>query len=251
MLQHGDRATHSTPSSLYRSGLAFSVLMTTSDSSSTSYGSGTHCKVAPLANHHGLTPDSPVPCRSSSAEAPCRTRIALQPPIADPPTPTVSLVLPPTLNAEEQAELVYIFANPTPASIILTAEQDVPDPSTPFRFSGPRRVSEFLVPPQGERELVLRVVPTTPGQWILPRLRVWTVQHAQTQSAGGGLAKSQTANVTELEVDVEGDALVDIDPAQVELEDNLRTAREGDELASAGPRDGAPGRAPVVFVSPP
>ncbi|GAA6021829.1 hypothetical protein JCM8202_002832 [Rhodotorula sphaerocarpa] len=189
--------------------------------------------------------------RSSSAEAPCRTRIALQPPIADPPTPTVSLILPPALKAEEQADIVYIFANPTPASIILTAEQDVTDPSTPFRFSGPRRVSEFLVPPQGERELVLRVVPTTPGQWILPRLRVWTVQHAQTQSAGGGLAKSQTANVTELEVDVEGDALVDIDPAQVELEDNLRTAREGDELASAGPRDGAPGRAPVVFVSPP
>lgn len=187
---------------------------------------------------------------SQSGEA-FRSRIPLHPPTALPVEPSATLLLPPYLTVHEQIDLAYTFANPTSQSIVMTAQLDSPEVPSTFVFSGPRRFGEFVVPPYEERELFVRIVPLVAGEWMLPRMRVWTVQHtheASRQEPTASVAQHPVPNFVELEVDIEGDTPIDVDPAQAELEADLRTAREGDE--SGASYQGPPGRAPIILVLP-
>ncbi|GAA5980354.1 hypothetical protein JCM10908_001625 [Rhodotorula pacifica] len=187
--------------------------------------------------------------RSSTSGPYTQTRLRVHPPKATPPLPTATLILPPYLYVHEQADLIYSFSNPTQNPVNLAAQLDTPEVASSFVFSGPRRVGEFALAPQEERELVVRVVPLMAGQWTLPRMRVWQIEQPVASSDPQVVTKRMAAKVTELEVDVEGDAFVEPDPAQLELEANLRTARgEGDEGAHGSTKP--PGRAPTVLVLP-
>ncbi|GAA5871782.1 hypothetical protein JCM3774_000298 [Rhodotorula dairenensis] len=179
-----------------------------------------------------------------------RTRLRVQPPKAIPPLPTATLILPPYLYVHEQADLIYNFANPTAYPVTLAAQLDPPEVPSSFVFAGPRRVGEFTLAPQEHRELLIRAVPLMAGQWVLPRLRVWTIEQPPAAQDALDFAKRAAGpRITELEVGLEGDAFMEPDPAQLELEANLRTARsEGDDGMH---RPTKPlGRAPVVLVLP-
>lgn len=178
------------------------------------------------------------------------TRLRVQPPRAIPPLPTATLILPPYLYVHEQADLIFSFGNPTAYPVTLAAQLDPPEVPSSFVFAGPRRVGEFVLAPQEDRELVVRVVPLMAGQWALPRMRVWTVEQPPPAQDAFGVAKSRAApRITELEVGLEGDAFVEPDPAQLELEANLRTARSDGDDGTYGPTKPL-GRAPIVLVLP-
>lgn len=199
--------------------------------------------------------------RSGSSDALSLTRLRLAAPRPLPLLPTVTLQLPPFLTLHEPTILTYRLSNPTSRLVTLSSQLDSPETPSTFAFAGARRLPEWVLGPSETRELQVRVVPLAAGSWALPRLRVWRVERpppapAPARTDDNGYAPPQPPpqqpRLYELEVDVEGDAVVEPDAAQVELEADLRSARGADEDGEAGMGASKvpPGRAPVVLVLP-
>ncbi|GAA5897386.1 hypothetical protein JCM8208_003259 [Rhodotorula glutinis] len=198
--------------------------------------------------------------RSGSADALSHTRLRLAAPRPLPLVPTVTLRLPPFLTLQESTTLIYRLSNPTGRLVTLSSQLDSPETPSTFAFAGARRLPEWVLGPSETRELHVRVVPLAAGHWALPRLRVWRVERPPPAPLGrvddNGYAPPppppQAPRLHELEVEVEGEAVVERDAAQVELEADLRSARGPDEEGEAGVGGvKAPvGRAPVVLVLP-
>ncbi|GAA5977298.1 hypothetical protein JCM11641_000058 [Rhodosporidiobolus odoratus] len=194
--------------------------------------------------------------RRAGSSAQITTSLPLPPIKAASLLPAVMLQLPPYLVLHQPSTLTYRFSNPTGRVLTLSSQIDSPEVPSSFVFAGPRRFPEWILAPNEERELQVRVVPLTVGYWPLPRLRVWEVEqpppvpnHALVDEEGRPLPPPPPAQpkLHELEVQLETEATFEPDPVQVELEADLRSARGGDEDDAERP---AKGKAPVVLVLP-
>ncbi|GAA6036838.1 hypothetical protein JCM8097_006306 [Rhodosporidiobolus ruineniae] len=187
------------------------------------------------------------------------TTAILLPPIQPLPLlPTITLSLPPYLVLHEPTTLTYRFSNPTPRLVTLSSQLDSATVASSFVFAGPRRLPEWVLAPNEEREVSVRVVPLMVGEWALPRLRVWEVEHppppsdyAQVDEEGRPLPppQPQQPRLHELEVEVESDAVEgeeerEARAAQMELEAELRSARGTEDGAEGG------GKGVTVLVLP-
>ncbi|BGP12883.1 hypothetical protein JCM10213v2_000800 [Rhodosporidiobolus nylandii] len=183
------------------------------------------------------------------------TAIPLPPIQPLPLLPAITLQLAPYLVLHQPTTLTYRFSNPTGRSITLSSQLDGPEVPSSFVFAGPRRFPEWILASGEERSLQVRVVPLMAGDWALPRLRVWEVEHVSAPPVPPLFDEDgrpvpapppPQPRMHELDVQVETDAVEEKDPAQAELEADLRSARDGD--------DGESGRgavkAPVVLVLP-
>ncbi|GJN91753.1 hypothetical protein Rhopal_004776-T1 [Rhodotorula paludigena] len=201
--------------------------------------------------------------RSGTDVEPASThlRLAAPKPVLD--MPTITLALPPFLTVHQPATVTYRFSNPTGRVVTLSSQVDSSTdvPST-FVFAGPRRLPEWTLAPYEEREVQVRVVPLAAGHCALPRMRVWQIEHPppptrdelETRVDEEGRAipppPRPQPKVHEVEVEVESEAIEEVDPAQAELEADLRSAREGDESESNAGGKAPPGRPHIVLVLP-
>lgn len=110
----------------------------------------------------------------------------------------------------------------------------------------------------------VRIVPLLVGEWAIPRLRVWEVQHppplpptssvvdpSRVDEHGRPVApppqQLPPPKLHELEVEIATEAVEEPDLVQQGLEEDLRSAKGSDEVDG---RSTAGRRAPVVLVLP-
>jgi hypothetical protein len=119
-----------------------------------------------------------------------------------------------------------------------------------FVFAGPRKIPSVILAPDEEQTIEVAVIPLMVGPCALPQLRVFQLEPTASegsaeQAAGGGAQHASTQQqqqqqqqpkMKELPVVAQSQVLDPSDPAQVELEDELRRARGGDDLAEARQR---------------
>ncbi|GAA5914419.1 hypothetical protein JCM6882_008227 [Rhodosporidiobolus microsporus] len=204
-----------------------------------------------------------VTWRRTGASSPLTTTILPLPALTPLPLlPRITLRLPPSLTLHTPTLLTYTFSNPTPRLLTLSSQIDAAPLASSFVFAGPRRLPEWVLAPGEEREVGVQVVPLMVGEHVLPRMRVWEVEHpppgvehALVDEEGRPLpppAQPQP-QLRELEVFVESEADVAGEEegasGQAELEADLRSAR-GEEGAVEGEGGAAVGKAPRVLVLP-
>ncbi|GAA6001644.1 hypothetical protein JCM10207_002245 [Rhodosporidiobolus poonsookiae] len=212
-----------------------------------------HMDVKPLPFEQPLPTGAflDVTWQRAGTTSPTVTAIPFPPIQPAPLLPSITLRLPPYFTLHEPTTLLYRFSNPTGRLLTLSSQIDSPAVPSSFVFSGPRRLPEWLLAPNEERTIAVRVVPLLVGEWTLPRFRVWEVEHPPP---GSTAATGETTTVDEegraiavavpqagqprlheLEVRVETDAVEGVgevkDPAQAVLEADLRSAR-GEDAAT-------------------
>ncbi|GAA5831856.1 hypothetical protein JCM11251_003912 [Rhodosporidiobolus azoricus] len=203
--------------------------------------------------------------RRTGSSSSTTTSIPLPPVQPIPLLPQVTLHLPPSLTLHEPTTLLYTFSNPTSRLLTLSTQLDAAPVPSSFVFAGPRKTPEWILAPGEEKEVAVSIVPLMVGEWVLPRMRVWEVEHVEA-GTGHALvdeegrplpapAQQPQPRLKEIEVFVEAEAEDELEERrqergerQAELEADLRSARGGEgEAAAAGQ---ALGKAPRVLVLP-